>query len=115
MRATWSTRRSARPMPRSSSRPAPIQARYDAATELIDGTEPQSLPAIIVKLRRLLEAHSALAGYDPERDSVRQRVDFLERQIWGDVRAAPEPEVGFGEPEPRQAPKKEKWRWVPCQ
>lgn len=82
----------------------PINCRYDAATEFIGGTEPQSMVAAVVKLRRLLDTDSSpLGGYDPELASLRQVVAFLERMTGGtadQVRAEPEV-IGFGEPEPR--------------
>jgi hypothetical protein len=50
----------------------------------VELTEPQSLVAVIIKLRHLLVAGEPLSGYDREQDSVRQCVAFLDRQIgWG--------------------------------
>jgi hypothetical protein len=79
----------------------PIHQRYDAATDFIELTEPQSLAAVAIKLRRLLADHAPLAGFDREQDSIRQCVAFLEREAAGpaqDCLAPSEPEVvGFGE------------------
>lgn len=76
----------------------PIHARYDAATEFIDETEPRSIAAAAVKLRRLLRH---LAGDPAESSSLRQVLTFLERDALGGVpgqATAAEPEViGFGE------------------
>lgn len=59
----------------------PIHDRYDAATDFLERTEPGDLVGAVVKLRRLLAAGEPLDGYDRERDSLRQVVAFLEREI----------------------------------
>ena len=57
---------------------------YLAGVAFVELTEPQSLVAVIIKLRHLLVAGEPLSGYDREQDSVRQCVAFLDRQIgWG--------------------------------
>jgi hypothetical protein len=73
----------------------PINSRYDAAADFIDGTEPRSLVAAVVKLRRLLDTGcSPLAGYDVQMDSLCQVVAFMERAIGAaDDQAPPEPDV----------------------
>jgi hypothetical protein len=80
-----------------------IYQRYEAAADLIELTEPQSLAAVAVKLRRLFGSGAALDGFDREIDSVRQCIAFLDREIAAQGEAAPsEPVViGFGEPEPK--------------
>jgi hypothetical protein len=78
----------------------PILWRYNAATAFVEGTEPRSMVAAIVKLRQLLcEQTSPLAGYDAATDSLRQVVDFMERVVGLAIGQAPsEPAViGFGE------------------
>jgi len=55
-----------------------------AGVAFVELTEPQSLVAVIIKLRHLLVAGEPLSGSDREQDSVRQCVAFLDRQIgWG--------------------------------
>jgi hypothetical protein len=57
---------------------------YLAGVAFVELTEPQSLVAVMIKLRHLLVAGEPLSGYDREQDSVRQCVAFLDRQIgWG--------------------------------
>ena len=57
---------------------------YLAGVAFVELTEPQSLVAVIIKLRHLLVAGEPLSAYDREQDSVRQCVAFLDRQIgWG--------------------------------
>ncbi len=57
----------------------PIYDRYDAATDFIAATEPQSLVAIAVKLRWALRADGPLVGDEREWNSLDQSVIFLER------------------------------------
>jgi hypothetical protein len=81
----------------------PIYQRHEAACDFIELTEPQSLTAVAVKLRRLLVPEAPLAGFDREIDSVRQCIAFLEREIaaQGEPAPAKPPEIiGFGEPGP---------------
>jgi hypothetical protein len=63
-----------------------IYQRHEAAADLIELTEPQSLAAVAVKLRRLFGSGGALDGFDGEIDSVRQCIAFLDREIAAQAR-----------------------------
>jgi hypothetical protein len=84
----------------------PIYRRHEAATDFIELTEPQSLAAVAVKLRRLLAPDAPLDGFDREIDSVGQCIAFLDREIAAPAQGGAgvdpgEGSIGFGEPEPR--------------